>query len=104
VNVTPTVQVAFATKVAPAQLPEAKAKSIALAPAKVTVVMFSVALPLFLTVMVMGALAVPCAAAGNVTVADGVIVTAGAAGAVPVPLSAALCGLPEALSPICSVA
>ncbi|MDQ1406466.1 MAG: hypothetical protein QOG55_2095 [Acidobacteriaceae bacterium] len=61
------------------------------------------ALPELVTVTVVGLLMVPCVAATDTE--EGVMVTVGAVDvvAVPVPLSATLCGLPEALSEICSI-
>ena len=98
VNVTATVQVPFAATVALPQVLEAIAKSLALAPAKVTVVIFSEAFPLLVTVTLICALVVPCVMEGNVTVPEGLIVTAGAACAVPFPVSVSVCGLPAASS------
>ena len=100
VNVTPTVQVALAANAAPLQVLVAAAKSPAFVPAMETVVMFSVALPLFVTVTTTGALATPCAVLGNITGLAGVIVTAGVDAARPLPISARICGLPEASSAI----
>ena len=100
VNVTATVQVPFAASVALPQVLEAIAKSLALAPAKVTVVIFSEAFPLLVTVTLICALVVPCVMEGNVTVPEGLIVTAGAACAVPFPVSVSVCGLPAASSAI----
>jgi hypothetical protein len=82
----------------------ANVKSLPLAPAIAMELMFKGAVPLFESVSTLAALLLFCVVFGNVTGPAGVIVIAGAAGAVPVPLNATLCGLPVALSVICSVA
>lgn len=103
VNVMPTVHVALATTPAPLHVFAEIAKSPALVPVIVAVVMFKVAFPVFCTVTVAAALVVPCAVFGSITGLVGVMVTAGVAAAKPLPISASVCGLAVASSAICSV-
>ena len=96
-------QLELAASVVPhALVPVAMAKSVGLVPVMVMPVMFSVAVPVFESVATCEALVVPVvpvkASVGGVSVA------AGAAAAVPVPLSAVVCGEPDALSATESVA
>jgi hypothetical protein len=100
VNVTATVQVAFAANPAPSQVFAESAKSPAFVPVTVNVVMFKAALPLFVIVTVTGVLATPCTVLGNMIGLVGVIVTAGEEAASPLPVSARVCGLPSAASAI----
>ena len=96
-------QLALAASVVPqALVPVAIAKSLGLAPVSVMPAMFSVALPVFESVAACNALVVPVVEV-KVSV-GGVSVAAGAAAAVPVPLSAVVCGEPDALSATESVA
>ena len=103
VNVIPSMQLAFAATAAVHVLVDT-AKSPAFAPATVVAVMFNAAVPSFVTVNTTGALAVFCTVFGNNTGPAGVIVTAGPACAVPVPVSARVCGLSDASSAICKFA
>jgi hypothetical protein len=96
-------QLELAASVVPqALVPVAIAKSLGLVPASVMPVMFSVAVPVLDSVATCDALVVPVVDA-KVSV-GGVSVAAGAAAAVPVPLSAVVCGEPDALSATESVA
>jgi hypothetical protein len=94
VKVTETVQLAPAASVSPQVL--VSAKSLELVPAMEIPVIESVALPVFISVVDCAALVAP-ATAEKVSVA-GESETPGAEGAVPVPLSATVCGVPLALS------
>jgi len=86
-----------------ALLPVPSAKSLGLAPAIVIPVIVNAALPLFVSVTVVGALVVPDVALAKVT-GLGANVTAGAGGGVPVPVRVEVCGDPAALSATCNVA
>lgn len=100
VKVTEMVQLAPAASVSPQVL--VSAKSLELVPAMEIPAIESVALPVFISVVDCAALVVPTTDE-KATVA-GENETPGAAGAVPVPLSATVCGEPVALSAIESVA
>jgi len=104
VKVTPIVQVALAATAAPAQVLEANAKSLAFAPVSATALIFSVALPLFVTVTITGALVVPCVVLASIIGLLGITVTPGVAGTTPLPESARICGLLEASSVNCKLA
>jgi hypothetical protein len=84
-------------------LPVVVAKSVGLVPVIVIPVIVNVALPLLVNVTVVAALVVPIVWLANTT-GLGASVTAGAGGAVPVPVSVEVCGEPLELSVTCSVA
>jgi hypothetical protein len=85
-------------------VPAANAKSPALTPLMAIALMFNGAVPVFSTVKTLAALVVFCVVLGNDSAPGGRNFTTGTAGAVPLPLSPTLCGLPLALSVICNVA
>lgn len=94
----------MAARLAPLQVLVAAANSAAFVPLRVAVVMFNVALPELVIVMVVAGLVVFSVVFGKVTRVAGVKVTPGVAGARPSPVSARLCGLPEASSVISKLA
>jgi hypothetical protein len=95
VNAMSIVQVALAGT-ALVQVLEARAKSPAFNPVRITELTFKVALPLFVTVTTTGALVAPWLVLGSIMGLLGATVTAGIAGARPLPLRARICGLLEA--------
>lgn len=80
------------------------ANALALRPVRATPVILRFAVPLLLTITVMGALVTLAAVVGNTSGVDGVNVTAGAVAAVAIPVNVTLCGLDGALSANCNVA
>jgi hypothetical protein len=94
----PTVQVALAVTAAPVQVLETSVKSAAFAPMSATALTFRAALPLLVTVTTTGALVAPCVVLGSIIGLAGITVTAGVAGARPLPTRARIWGLLEASS------
>jgi hypothetical protein len=97
-NVTMIVQLALAATVAvaPVQVPTELVKSALLVPPNATFVICSAVPPVLVSATVCAVLLVPCVALRLTAV--GLMETAGAPAAVPVPESTAICGLPAALS------
>src|SRR6202163_4031285 len=99
-----TVQVPLEATAAPVQVLEASGKSAAFAPVSVTALIFRVALPLFVTVTTTGPLVAPCVVLGSIIGLAGITVTAGVAGARPLPVRARIWGLLDASSVNCKLA